>query len=391
MFVGHDFVVTVRHGRGVAAARRPAQFLESAEHVLTHGPSAVVYAVCDTVVDAYLEVVDDLQEDVDEVEESVFSTDRTNDSARIYTLKREIAEVRRAVLPLREPMRRFASGLVPGVDAEAAPFFRDVVDHLTQAAEVVDTLDTLLSTAFDAHLAAISVQQNDDMRKISAGAALVVVPDPDRRRLRHELRPHARAALAARLPVRAAADGRRRPACCSGSSSAPAGCRPGPRRRRSGVRARRRRAAPSVADAERDPVEHERRVGAGSRRSAAARRWRRTRRRRRRRWPRPSGPSRSGCRRRGSSLQLEEPGADDGRDGEQEGVAGGGLAVVAERTAHRQGRAGAGDAGHQRERLGAAPIRTASRRVICLISLSVRPNRSATPSTTPITISSRRR
>lgn len=175
MFVGHDFVVTVRHGRG-SRLKEARRFLESSEAVLTHGPSAVVYAVCDTVVDSYLEVVQDLQEDVDEVEESVFSNERTKDSARIYTLKREIAEVRRAVLPLREPMRRFASGLVPGVEPEAAPFYRDVVDHLTQAAEVVDTLDTLLSSAFDAHLAAISVQQNDDMRKISAGAAIVVVP-----------------------------------------------------------------------------------------------------------------------------------------------------------------------------------------------------------------------
>ncbi|QDH10893.1 magnesium/cobalt transporter CorA [Nocardioides dongxiaopingii] len=176
MFVGHDFVITVRHGRGsqLQAARH---YLEHTEHVLTKGPVSVVYAVCDTVVDAYLEVVEDLQEDVDEVEESVFSDARTKDSARIYTLKREIAEVRRAVMPLREPMRRFASGTVVGVEnEEAAPFFRDVMDHLTQAAEAVDTLDQLLSTAFDAHVAAISVQQNDDMRRISAGAALVVVP-----------------------------------------------------------------------------------------------------------------------------------------------------------------------------------------------------------------------
>ena len=73
-------------------------------------------------------------------------------------------------------MRQFADGRVPGVDREAGPFFRDVLDHLAQAAEIVDSLDSLLSTAFDAHLARISVQQNDDMRKISAGVALVVVP-----------------------------------------------------------------------------------------------------------------------------------------------------------------------------------------------------------------------
>ncbi len=175
MFVGADFVVTVRHGQG-SQLQDARHYLEEKADVLSHGPSSVVYAVCDTVVDGYTAVVDELQIDVDEVEESVFSPARTNDSVRIYTLKREISEVRRAVLPLREPMRRFATGAVPLVHEDAAPFFRDVADHLSQAAEVVDSLDGLLSTAFDAHLARISVQQNDDMRKISAGAALIVVP-----------------------------------------------------------------------------------------------------------------------------------------------------------------------------------------------------------------------
>src|SRR6476620_2349204 len=154
VFVGEDFVVTVRHGKG-SQLQSARTYLESDESVLVHGPSAVVYAVCDTVVDGYIAVVDELQIDVDAVEESVFSPARTNDSVRIYTLKREIAEVRRAVMPLRDPMRRFAAGVVHGVHDDAAPFFRDVADHLSRAAEVVDTLDNLLSTAFDAHRAGI--------------------------------------------------------------------------------------------------------------------------------------------------------------------------------------------------------------------------------------------
>ncbi|MBZ5733956.1 magnesium and cobalt transport protein CorA [Nocardioides sp. TRM66260-LWL] len=175
LFVGPDFVVSVRHGRGseLASARRD---LEANASVLTHGPSAVLYAVCDRVVDGYTSVVGELEVDVDEVEESVFSPARTNDSVRIYTLKREIAEVRRAVNPLREPMRRFAAGEVGGLEEGSAPFFRDVLDHLNLAAEIVESLDGLLSTAFDAHLARISVQQNEDMRTISAGVGLVAVP-----------------------------------------------------------------------------------------------------------------------------------------------------------------------------------------------------------------------
>ncbi len=175
LFIGPDFVITVRHGRG-SQLRDARRYLEERQTVLDHGPSAVVYAVCDTVVDGYLAVARELEIDVDEVEASVFSARRTNDSPRIYTLKRELAEVRRAVLPLREPIRRFTAGIVPGIEPESAPFFRDVGDHLQQSAEIIDTLDGLLSTAFEAHLARITVQQNDDMRKISAGIGLVAAP-----------------------------------------------------------------------------------------------------------------------------------------------------------------------------------------------------------------------
>ena len=175
MFVGADFVVTVRHGDGneLHSAREE---LEASQQILTHGPGGIVYAVIDRVVDEYLDVVDDLEVDVDEIEASVFSPERTQDAGRIYVLKRELAEVRRAVLPLREPVARLAQGSVPNVPSSATPFFRDVSDHLARAAETVDSLDALLSTAFDAHTAQISMQQNDDMRKISAGAALIVVP-----------------------------------------------------------------------------------------------------------------------------------------------------------------------------------------------------------------------
>ncbi|WP_104106481.1 magnesium/cobalt transporter CorA [Nocardioides sp. 616] len=175
IFVGSDYVVTVRHGAGsdLQASRRD---LEHRAQVLAHGPAAVLYAVCDQVVDAYEAVGASLEEDVDEVEASVFSEARTNDSARIYTLKRELAEVRRAVVPLREPLSRMVHGRVPGVPEETGPYFRDVADHLQRVSDVVDNLDSLLSTAFDAYATRISIQQNEDMRKISAGAALVVLP-----------------------------------------------------------------------------------------------------------------------------------------------------------------------------------------------------------------------
>ncbi len=174
LFVGRDFVISVRHGEGTEL-HTARMDLEQQTAVLGHGPSAVLYAICDRVVDSYEEVARALEIDVDEVEASVFSSERTHDSRRIYVLKRELAEMRRAVNPLKEPMKRFATGSVPVVTQEAAPFFRDVADHLLRVSETIDTLDTLLSTAFQAHLARIGVEQNEDMRKISAWVAIAAV------------------------------------------------------------------------------------------------------------------------------------------------------------------------------------------------------------------------
>ena len=171
LFVGPDFVVSVRQGEGTELHQARLD-LERQTGVLGHGPSAVVYAICDRVVDNYETVAASLQTDVDEVEESVFSPVRTQDSQRIYTLKRELAEVRRAVAPLREPIQRFVDGQVPNVVEDAKPFFRDVADHVLRVSETVDTLDSLLASAFQAHLTRLSVQQNEDMRKISAWVAI---------------------------------------------------------------------------------------------------------------------------------------------------------------------------------------------------------------------------
>ncbi|MFK4085042.1 magnesium/cobalt transporter CorA [Kribbella sp. NPDC020789] len=174
IFVGPQYVVTVRHGEG-AELSTTRQALEERASMLGHGPGAVLWAVCDSVVDGYEEVADQVEIDVDEVESSVFSPERTSDAERIYTLKREVLEMRRAIVPLREPMEAFAHG-APGINREAAAFFRDVADHVSRVSDQTDALDALLTSALNAHLARVSVQQNDDMRKISAWVMIAAVP-----------------------------------------------------------------------------------------------------------------------------------------------------------------------------------------------------------------------
>ena len=175
VFLSPTYLVTVRHGQGGKLEDVRAR-VEAQMPQLGHGPVAALHAVLDEVVDGYEDVATDLQIDVTEVEQSVFSPVRTHDSERIYGLKREALEVRRAVMPLRDGLARFLRQRTDDLGPTALPFFRDVADHLARVGETVESLDHLLDNALTAHLAQLSVQQNEDMRKISAWGALLLAP-----------------------------------------------------------------------------------------------------------------------------------------------------------------------------------------------------------------------
>ncbi|MFQ1003596.1 magnesium/cobalt transporter CorA [Modestobacter sp. SSW1-42] len=175
VFLGSHYVITVRHGDhgGLAALR---QNLEGQTDLLRLGPSSVLYAVTDMVVDHFVEVSEAVEDDVEELETSVFSPDRTDDTPRIYQLKRELMQLRRAVQPLELPLTSLAdrpNDLVP--DAMRS-YFRDVQDHALRVRDQVNALDEMLSNILQAALARISVAQNDDMRRISSYAGLIAAP-----------------------------------------------------------------------------------------------------------------------------------------------------------------------------------------------------------------------
>ena len=176
VFVGQDFVITVRHGRhGSLGPLR--EELESSPEQLSKGPAAVLHAIADHVVDDYLSVIDSVQEDIDEVETEVFAANGARaDPGRIYQLKRELLELKRAVVPLSRPLEDLASLSIRVVEPEIQAYFRDVSDHLLRAKEQIAAFDELLNSILQAHLAQVTVSQNEDMRKITAWAAIIAVP-----------------------------------------------------------------------------------------------------------------------------------------------------------------------------------------------------------------------
>ncbi|TYK45299.1 magnesium/cobalt transporter CorA [Actinomadura decatromicini] len=174
VFLGPDFVVTVRHGAGnpLGPVRKR---LEDSPEMLMHGATSVLYAVCDEVVDRYGIVAHEVEVDIIGLERAVFDPSARDVTEDVYSLKREVLEFRGAEDPLVPVLTEIVKGRVAECGS-TREYFRDVLDHLLRVDEQVDAHNELLNSVLTAHLALLGKRQNEDMRKISAWAAIIAVP-----------------------------------------------------------------------------------------------------------------------------------------------------------------------------------------------------------------------
>jgi magnesium transporter len=179
IFVGPQFVITVRHGDApeLGPVRRR---LEARPDLLRRGPLAIVYAIVDHVVDGYQPVVAGLQTDIDEIEDEVFAASPTV-SRRIYELTREVIEFQRATGALEGILARLMDE--PGIDDEQHRHLRDVHDHAIRVEESADAFRALLQNILDINLtletkalSEASHAQNEQVKRISAWAAILFAP-----------------------------------------------------------------------------------------------------------------------------------------------------------------------------------------------------------------------
>ena len=175
IFVGEQFIVTVR--RGEAAPLSSIRLaLEAEPERLGLGPMGALHAIVDSVVDTYRAIDDEIALDLEQIETAVFGGE-TVSSETIYRLKREVLEFKRATSPLSAPLQMLHHATIsPIQEDEIKLLIRDVSDHLHAVIDHVESYDRLLTDVLGAHLAQISVQQNSDMRRISAWVAIAALP-----------------------------------------------------------------------------------------------------------------------------------------------------------------------------------------------------------------------
>ena len=191
VFLGPDFVITVRHAEEPDLAEVRHR-LEADPDLLDHGPYAVLYAVMDKIVDDYGPVLDGLQNDIDEIEVQVFDGD-PGASKRIYTLSREVIEFHRAVDPLQDvfvSLRDQLKEQAGDSDLELRRALRDVADHATRVLERTEGFRQLLANILTVNAALVAQRQNDEItslteagyeqneqvKRISSWAAILFAP-----------------------------------------------------------------------------------------------------------------------------------------------------------------------------------------------------------------------
>ncbi|HKJ12292.1 MAG TPA: magnesium and cobalt transport protein CorA [Ornithinimicrobium sp.] len=176
IFVGDHFAVSVRWGEAAPLAGVRRRLQEKPQLMRETGSLAVFHAVLDSIVDTYRDIDGEIQQDLEEMERAVLAEHDTGHSAAVYLLKREVLEFRRAADPLVKPVSWLRDPEGPISSEELRLQFRDVEDHLRQVVEHIDSYDRLLTDVLSVHLSQVGVQQNDDMRKISAWVAIAAVP-----------------------------------------------------------------------------------------------------------------------------------------------------------------------------------------------------------------------
>lgn len=173
MVVGRKFIIVVSHGTELP---NPEMRLHQAPELRSKGPLSIAWAISDYLVDEYTRIAEALEDRVDSLEEEVFTLRAEFDIENIYTLKREILEMRHAIDPLIPALRALIQNHKDITSKQIRAFFRDVLDHAMLVKDKIDSFDERLTSLIHAGSAIISLRQNQDMRTISAVVGMAAAP-----------------------------------------------------------------------------------------------------------------------------------------------------------------------------------------------------------------------
>lgn len=154
------YLLTVHDGALDPSAAAPLRF--GVEKALAKGPDYLMYAIADTIVDGYFPVLDKLGDDIDELQDRVMESASDWTLSRLFALKRELTDLRRATSPAREVFAQLTNREVPSIAQAHIVYFRDVYDHLIRVTDEIDNYRDLVSGTLDIYVSIV----NNDLSRI---------------------------------------------------------------------------------------------------------------------------------------------------------------------------------------------------------------------------------
>ena len=144
-----------------------------------HGVGALVHGLLDVVVDGHFDAVQALDDGMEGLEDELFadSGPRKGLQRRTFRLRKDLVELRRVVLPMREVVgaiqhRRLDAKTSPELD----PLYADLYDHVLRASEWTESLRDMVTTVFETNLSLQDARLNTVMKKLTGWAAIIAVP-----------------------------------------------------------------------------------------------------------------------------------------------------------------------------------------------------------------------
>jgi magnesium transporter len=175
IFAGRDYVLSVRirSEQGFLGVRARC---EREPELLRFGPSFVMYALMDAVVDRYFPLTDSFETEIESIEEKIFERGSAGSNVqRLYELKRRLMVLRHAVAPMLEAITKLYGGRVPGLCAHTQDYFRDVADHLLRINSTIDTMRDTIGTAIQVNLAMVAIENGEIGKRLAGWAAIFAV------------------------------------------------------------------------------------------------------------------------------------------------------------------------------------------------------------------------
>ena len=176
IFIGPNYVITIRHGSARGHTQLRAQ-LEASPQQLKHGPDFILHGVLDFIVDGYIPIIDAIEDKVLEMEQVALDSFLSRDDiTRLFLLRRELLRFSRILGPMEEVAVKLQSLDLPCIDREVRPYFRDVADHVRRVASRAGVLRDILASVFEASNLLEQQRQGVITRKLAAWAAILATP-----------------------------------------------------------------------------------------------------------------------------------------------------------------------------------------------------------------------